>query len=87
MEASRPDLAEKENHEAEILSKFLPALLPEVVINRILAEIIEALPAGIDKHKSMGRVFKEFYSTIDQSTVDPNIVKKRATEMLGRLRC
>lgn len=85
MQASRPDLAEKENYEAQVLSKFLPPLLSEAVIDHMLTEITEVLPAGIDKHKSMGRVLKEFYSRVDQSTVDPNIVKKRAIEISTRL--
>jgi uncharacterized protein YqeY len=84
-QASRPDLAEKENHEAEILSKFLPPLLSEVVIERTLTEIIDALPAGAEKQKYMGKVFKEFYSRVDQSNVDPSIVKKRAAELLARI--
>jgi len=84
-QASRLDLAEKENHEAEILSKFLPPLLSEAVIERTLTEIIDALPAGAEKQKYMGKVFKEFYSRVDQSNVDPNIVKKRAAALLARI--
>jgi hypothetical protein len=49
-----------------------------------LTEIIDALPAGIDKQKYIGRVFKEFYSRVDQSAVDPEIVKRRTAEMLAK---
>ncbi|KAF9467260.1 GatB YqeY domain-containing protein [Collybia nuda] len=82
-EASRLDLAEKENCEAELLSKFLPPLLSEAEIDRALREVIEALPGGAEPRKSLGRIFKEFYSKIDKSTVDPSVVKQRAESLLA----
>lgn len=85
MQASRPDLAEKEDREAEILAKFLPPLLSEAEVDRILTEIIESLPVGVEKAKSTGRIFKEFYLKADQSRVNPNVVKQRTAEMLATL--
>jgi uncharacterized protein YqeY len=81
-EASRLDLAEKENREAGLLSKFLPPLLSEIEIDRTLGEVIDTLPAGSDPRKSLGRVFKEFYSKVDKSAVDANVVKQRAEKLL-----
>jgi len=84
-EASRPDLADKENREVEILSKFLPPLLPETEIDRILNEVIKTLPAGTDPRKSLGIIFKGFYAQVDKSTLDTSIVKQRAEKILAKM--
>ncbi|OBZ66084.1 hypothetical protein A0H81_13975 [Grifola frondosa] len=44
--AARPDLAVKEKQEAEIFQAFLPPLLPDSEIDRVLTEIISAQPAS-----------------------------------------
>jgi uncharacterized protein YqeY len=76
--ASRPDLAEKEKREADILSTFLPPLLGESEIDRALREVLaEHKPEG-DSRKALGKVFKAFYSKVDKSTVDAELVKHRA---------
>jgi len=85
MGASRPDLADVEEREADILSAFLPPLLPESEIDRILRDIlveVEDKPAG-DPRRSLGQVFKAFYAKIDKSTVDTDLVKSRAENLLS----
>ncbi|KAF4620658.1 hypothetical protein D9613_000575 [Agrocybe pediades] len=83
-DASRPDLAEKEQKEADLLSAFLPPLLSTTQIDDELKAVIKNLPAGGgDLKKHLGAVFKEFYAKVDKSTVDPNVVKHRAQELLA----
>lgn len=80
--ASRPDLAEKEKREADILSTFLPPLLGESEIDRILEEVLaEDKPEG-DPRKALGKIFKGFYSKVDKSTVDAGLVKQRAENLI-----
>lgn len=54
---NRPDLAEKEQREIEVLSAYLPAGLSEAEIERMAREVIEASSAsGL---QDVGRVMKE----------------------------
>ena len=82
-EASRPDLAEKEQKEVEILSKFLPPLLSSADVDIHVTAILDSLPAGTDLKKSSGLIFKEFYSRVDKSTVDPTLVKERTQSLVN----
>jgi|ERR1700729_499224 uncharacterized protein YqeY len=83
--ASRPDLAEKENREADILSAFLPPLLAESEIDRVLRDVLaEHKPEG-DPRRALGQVFKTFYAKVDKSTVDTNLVKSRAEILLSNV--
>ncbi|KAJ8494753.1 hypothetical protein ONZ51_g2104 [Trametes cubensis] len=76
--AARPDLAQKEREEAALLESFLPPLLPEAEIDRILQGVL-ADPAVANARskgppqKVLGLVFKTFYSRVDKSTVDPEL--------------
>ncbi|KAK7035236.1 hypothetical protein VNI00_012003 [Paramarasmius palmivorus] len=84
-QASRPDLAEKELKEAEILSDFLPPLLGQDQIDSHIQEVISTLTpqekaAG---PKITGKIFKSFYGKVDKSTVDPELVKKRVGVLLA----
>ncbi|KAI0298559.1 Yqey-like protein-domain-containing protein [Russula brevipes] len=85
--ASRPDLAEKEQQEADLLARFLPPLLPEAEIDGILKEVIsEQAPLSQDgshKRKSIGKLLKSFYVKVDRSSVDPDLVKRRAEALLA----
>jgi len=75
-------LADKEKREADILSTFLPPLLAESEIDRVLRDVIvEHKPEG-DSRKALGKVFKAFYSKVDKSTVDTDLVKQRAEVLL-----
>jgi uncharacterized protein YqeY len=81
MGASRPDLAEKERREKDILERFLPSLLPQMEVDRVLKEILSEHPIdpGSDHRKALGKVFKLFYSRVDKAFVDTEMVKQRAT--------
>jgi uncharacterized protein YqeY len=84
-QASRSDLAGKEQQEADLLARFLPPLLPETEIDGILQEIIAEQASQIQgsPHKSIGKLFKAFYSRVDRSAVDPDLVKRRAEALLS----
>ncbi|KAI0812388.1 Yqey-like protein-domain-containing protein [Irpex lacteus] len=80
--AQRPELAEKERKEADLLQVFLPALLQEADIDRTLQAIIdEQKPTANDK-RALGAIFKAFYSKVDRSLVDSDLVKKRAEALI-----
>ncbi|KAK7472892.1 hypothetical protein VKT23_001000 [Stygiomarasmius scandens] len=83
-EASRPDLAEKELREAELLSEFLPPLLSETDIDIKIRESITALgiiPPTNDR-KALGQLFKHLYAHVDRSSVDTDLVKRRVETAL-----
>jgi len=84
--ASRLDLAEKERREASLLQAFLPPLLPEADIDRVLREVLaeQNTPAGeSNSRKALGVVFKAFYAKIDRSSVDSELVRVRAEALLA----
>jgi len=56
-QGNRPDLADKEAGESEILKTYLPPQLSEADLGRIIDETIAA--AGAAGLKDMGRVMKE----------------------------
>jgi uncharacterized protein YqeY len=84
-QASRPDLAGKEQQEADLLSKFLPPLLREAEVDRILQDVMNEQPsqAQDDPRKSIGRIFKAFYAKVDRASVDPDLLKRRAEALLS----
>jgi uncharacterized protein YqeY len=84
-QASRPDLAAKEQQEADYLARFLPPLLPEAEIDRILKGVIseQAFGTQTDPRKSIGKVFKTFYAQVDRASVDPDLVRRRAEALLA----
>ncbi|KAJ7497123.1 Yqey-like protein-domain-containing protein [Mycena latifolia] len=77
--AGRQDLADKEMLEAKILSQFLPPLLSEADIDSHLQKILDDVP----KPPKPGNIFKLFYSIVDRSTVDSEMVKKRLDVLLN----
>lgn len=82
-QAARPDLAENERKEVDVLQTFVPPLLSEADIDRTLAAIIADLrPAAGDK-KAAGQLFKVFYAQVDRSAVDAKLVKTRAEALLA----
>lgn len=84
-EAGRPDLAKLEQEEVVLLSKFLPPQLSTIEIDAQLMAIIDALPKDLDPKKSIGVIFKEFYSKVDKSSVDTNLVKERVQNLIKSL--
>ncbi|KAH9894734.1 Yqey-like protein-domain-containing protein [Cubamyces lactineus] len=85
--AARPDLAHKEREEAVLLESFLPPLLPEADIDRVLQHVLSD-PALADARskgppqRALGLVLKAFYTQVDKSTVDPELVRQRAQALL-----
>jgi uncharacterized protein YqeY len=55
----RPELAERENAEADVLRRYLPAELDDEILQKLVAEEVEnARAAGLDGGKAMGTVVK-----------------------------
>jgi uncharacterized protein YqeY len=69
----------------DFLARFLPPLLPQADIDRILKEIIteQISLTQNDLRKALGKVFKTFYSRVDKASVDPDLVKRRAEAILA----
>ncbi|KAG0704664.1 Yqey-like protein-domain-containing protein [Suillus ampliporus] len=82
IKASRPDLAQKEQREADILASFLPPLMSEADIDCILNEVIAETTLNGDPRRILGQVYKTFYSKVDKSNVDTEIVKRKAEALL-----
>jgi len=81
--AARDDLAEKELQEIQTISKFLPPLLTESEIDGILSSVIRTVQPTSPPQKALGLIFKEFYSQVDKSRVDSDLLKKRAQALLS----
>lgn len=80
--ALRQDLAEKERHEAAILSNYLPALLSPSEIKTLLRNILTNLPEGTKRDsKTKGIVIKEFYKSVDKNRVRGDIVRQQLDEI------
>lgn len=76
-EQKRTDLVEKEEFEADIISKYLPAQLSESEIENIIRKIVEISGASsmADMGKVMGMANKELSGKADGKTIS-GIVKK-----------
>jgi uncharacterized protein YqeY len=83
VKGERSDLAEKETCEAKIISAFLPPMLSEAEIDRVLKEVASSCPHNGSSKKVLGLIFKSFYSKIDKANVDPDLVKSRAEVLLN----
>ncbi|KAJ7874685.1 GatB/YqeY domain-containing protein [Mycena olivaceomarginata] len=81
--AGRPELAEKEASEANLLSQFLPPTLSSAEVDDALRKILADMPS--DAQKRPGNVFKVFYTVVDKSTVDAEMVKRRLNALLSTL--
>jgi len=81
--ASRLDLAEKERREADILSAFLPPLLTDSEIERILRDVVAKHKTDDNSKRVLGKVFKDFYAEVDRSAVDKGLVKRKAETLLS----
>ncbi|KAF9792990.1 GatB/YqeY domain-containing protein, partial [Thelephora terrestris] len=82
----REDLAAKEKEEHALLTSYLPSLLPGAEIDRVLKPIADGLKATAkpgETKRLIGLVFKSFYSQVDRSSVDPDLVKRRAEALLA----
>ncbi len=79
-EGSRPDLAEKEKAEMEILSNYLPPQLSTEEIKEILAQVIKEISAN--NPKDLGRVMKAVMPRLT-GRADGREVNKLARELLS----
>lgn len=73
----RPELAENERKEAEVLKKYLPQQLSEAEIEEIVKQVIADL--GVSDPSAMGRVIgvvKQRVGTTADGTIVAAIVKK-----------
>lgn len=82
-EANRPDLAEKEQKEVDLLNSILPPLLTVEQIDEHLKAVIKSLPPGSNLNRSIGVIFKEFYARVDQGSVTGDLVKQRIKVVAG----
>jgi uncharacterized protein YqeY len=79
--ANRQDLAEKEDKEADFLHGFLPPLVPESELEKVVLRIISELGAKSpsDMGKVMGKVMLEFKGKNVEGSVVSALVKKNLT--------
>lgn len=75
----RPELAEKEKNEIEILSAYMPAQLGEAEVRKVVKEVI--LAAGAASKADMGKVMGQVMSRLKGQT-EGNLVKKIVEEEL-----
>lgn len=76
----------KEREEHVFLASYLPPLLPETEVDKVLIPIIDRLKVTAkpgESKKMVGLVFKSFYSQVDRSAVDPDSVRRRAEALLN----
>ncbi|MFH1820751.1 MAG: GatB/YqeY domain-containing protein [Candidatus Nealsonbacteria bacterium] len=75
----RPELAEKEKKEIEILSKYLPEQMPEEDIRKLVESAIKKL--GAKDQKEMGRVMSELMPVV-KGKADGSLVSRIVKELL-----
>ncbi|NND15583.1 MAG: GatB/YqeY domain-containing protein [Eudoraea sp.] len=78
VEQGRSDLAEDENAQAEIISRFLPEQLSEEEIEKVVVQTIDAIGAtGMqDMGKVMGIVSKELAGQADGKAISQVVRRK-----------
>lgn len=79
IKGNRPELAEKEKKEMEILQKYLPEQLPEGEIKKLVKEAIDK--TGAKEIKDMGRVMAELMPKV-KGKADAGLVSKIVKELL-----
>lgn len=77
---NRPELADKEKKELEILKGYLPQELSAVEINKIIDEVIAA--SGAQGMKDMGKVMKEVGAKV-LGKADPKAVSDLVKQRLS----
>lgn len=76
----RPELAEKESQEVEILMQYMPEQMSEDKIREIVKEVITA--TGASSKADIGKVMGAAMGKL-KGQADGNVVKKIAEEFLG----
>ncbi|KIY48036.1 GatB/YqeY domain-containing protein [Fistulina hepatica ATCC 64428] len=82
-DAYRLELSEKELQEVAILKRFVPPLMAEADIERILREVVADIPAETPENRKMGMAFKQFYAKVEKSAVDPDTVSQKLKAILA----
>ena len=77
---NRPDLAETEKKELEILAKYLPEQMPEEEIRKIVKETIAKI--GVSDIKEMGKIMGALMPQV-KGKADGGLVQKIVQEELG----
>jgi uncharacterized protein len=80
IEGGRPDLAEKELAEIEVIERYLPKQLNEDEARAAIADIVEEL--GLSSKKELGRVMKEVRARYP-GQIDGKLASTIASELLG----
>lgn len=81
--ASRPDLAEKEELESQVLSSFLPTQLGDEEIEQRLREAFSKLESTTGNPGALvGKLMKAFYETTERASVQADAVSKKAREII-----
>ncbi len=80
-EAGRNDLAEKEQKELDIVSKFLPEALSEDEIQKIVDDVIAE--TGASSMKDMGKVMKIVMGKV-KGRADGSVVSRIVKEKLSK---
>ncbi len=76
----RPELADKEESEAELIERYLPAELDDAAVGAIVAEAISE--TGAEGPKDMGQVMKAAMARVE-GRADGKRVSARVREALG----
>jgi uncharacterized protein YqeY len=76
---NRPNLAEKEKKEIEVLQSYLPKQMPEEEIRKMAEEAIKKV--GAKETKDMGKVMKELIPQV-KDKADNSLVSKIVKELL-----
>jgi uncharacterized protein len=76
----RPELAEKENKEIEVLMQYLPEQMSEEKVREIIQEIITQ--TGATSKADIGKVMGQAMGKL-KGQADGNVVKKIAEELLA----
>ncbi|HTZ75161.1 MAG TPA: GatB/YqeY domain-containing protein [Candidatus Aquilonibacter sp.] len=78
----RPDLAEKERQEIEIIEEYLPAAPTDEEMHRAIEEAITETDA--DSIKAMGAVVKAARARLEGKTIDGKLLSDRVRERLTK---
>ena len=89
--ASRPDLADTEQREAAVLSNFIPASMTSAQVDEVLSRIVneqQQQAPGADfstsnPKRAMGVILKTFYSQVDKSLVDSQMIKAKVESLIS----
>jgi len=88
--ASRPELADAEQREAAVLSDFISASMTSAQVDEVLNRIVREHQTpdsdflSSNPKRATGIILKAFYSQVDKSLVDSQMVKDRVQALLSR---